>query len=368
LNSNSSRYLAHLDASIATARTTHIADRCKVERAIYLTRLGRLVEATETISDLRAKYQPAPNAEMSAWLNLAEGLLIHFENLGSAARDKVLRAHAFSNAANLSSLMPLSAAWLSQMDFMRHDYVGTAKHVKQALQVALPDDHSARSRANMVVAQALHLSGRFDLAQPWYRRSHFHASSQGDDASISAILHNMVGNRLDNLRQFKLTGVGEGGDERLVLSGTESTSNFDKLIGASSFKSLTALLRARVFSLRGQPMDALALYEEHMSRETDLAFSRMKSEFLSDVAWCQIQTKQLNAALTTAKAAEDNLDGEIQIDDRAATHTRLAWIYSVTQSHELSAMHHKLAAEAWGDFVLIQSGFVKSLDGLTELG
>jgi tetratricopeptide (TPR) repeat protein len=363
-----SRLLNQLEAAIAAAPTRLIADCSRAERACYMARQGRLDEARSTVTALRQQYGTAPNVAMSAWLSLAEGLESYFRNLGEGSRDKVMRAHAFSAAAGLVTMQALSAAWLAQMDFTKLDAEPLARHAKQALKLAAPNDHSARSRVSLVLAQSLHVAGRLDLALPWYRRAHAHATTQGDDATISALMHNMACMRLDNLRQAKLTGLGDGSDGDLVLTGTESTGRFDQLVGASSLNALKPLLRARTLSLLGRPSEALILYEEHLSIDVDQGFTRMKSDLLSDVAWCRLQLDQRESALASAISAEANLNSETQIDDVAATHTRLGWVYLAIGDDEVAQRHRVLASLAWNSYVELQARIVELLIGLSENG
>jgi tetratricopeptide (TPR) repeat protein len=361
-----SRLLRQLDAAVETATTQLVADFCRAERACYLARQGRTDEAKSVIIALRRQYGPKPNAEMSAWLSLAEGLEIYFRDLGAGSRDKVLRAFALSTAAGLVPLQSLTAAWLAQMDFTGLDVEPMARHVKQALKLAAPQNHSARGRASLVLGQALHFALRFDLALPWYRQAHAHATEQGDDAAISAFMHNMACMRLDNLRQAKLTGLPAEGDVDISLAGTESTTRFDQLIGASSLKALNPLLIARVHSLQNRPAEALILYEEHLTIDVDRGFSRMRSDLLSDMAWCLFQLSEREAAISSAIEAEASLNSETQIDDRAATHTRLGWLFAAMGDNEAANRHKLLAAEAWSAFAQLQAKIVELLGDFAE--
>lgn len=363
-----SRYLNHLEAAITAAASPLVADCFRAERACYLARQGQLDEAKALVTALRKKYINAPNVAISSWLSLAEGLGSYFSNLGPGSRDKVLRAHVLSAAAGLIKMKALSASWLSQMDFTLLDVESLARNVKIALQLAAPDDHSSRSRASLVIAQALHVSGRLDLALPWYRRAHNHAISQGDDATISALMHNMVCMRLDNLRQAKLTGIGDLSESTFILTGTESTVRFDELIGASSLHALNPLLRARIHSLLGQFSDALTLYEMQISDNSTNDLSRMRSDLLSDVAWCCIQLNRRDGALKSALAAEANLLSETQIDDRAATHTRLGWVYLALGDEESAKRHEFQASQAWVAYRKLQLRIVELLIDFSENG
>ena len=342
------------------------ADCLRAERACYFARQGRLSEARAEISALRKKYETTPNVAISAWLSLAEGLEIYFRNFGAGSRDKVLRAHALSSAAGLIPLKALSSAWLSQMDFTRFDFDSLVAHAKQALELSTPKDHAARSRACLVLAQALHLAGRLDLALLWYRRAHTHATSAGDDATISALMHNMDCMRLDNLRQAKLTGVSDANEVNLVLTGTKSTNQFDELVGASSLSAMRPLMQARILSLQGKPAEALALYDEHLAIAVDEDYSRMKSDLLSDIAWCRFSTGDEAGARSSAVAAESSLEPDTQIDDRAATHTRLGWLYSALGDDGPAQHHRDRATDSWNTFVELQGSIVAAVAGMSK--
>jgi hypothetical protein len=105
-----------------------------------------------------------------------------------------------------------------------------------------------------------------------------------------------------------------------------------------------------------------------MSVDVDQGFSRMKSDLLSDVAWCRFQLDQQENAIASAIAAEANLVADTQIDDRAATHTRLGWLYLAVGDSESAQRHKNLASQAWGTYVQLQEKIVLLLDGVSESG
>jgi tetratricopeptide (TPR) repeat protein len=363
-----SRLLIQLDAQIAAADDPFAADCLRAERACYLARQGRFQDARITLDMLRERYAIHPRASMSAWLSLAEGLMIYFLDMNPRSRDRVLRAYAISGAAGLSSLHALSAAWLAQMDFARLNLESMAHHVNQALKIADLDHHAARSRASLVVAQALHTAGRMDLALPWYERTRAHALEAGDDAAISALIHNMAGNQLDSLRLTKLTGRTDFNVGKHAMLGNKSTAHFDRMIGASSLDILNPIRSAQILSLLGEPTRALALYEEHMAAGIDQGLRRLQSDLLSDQAWCRVRVGQHDAARADAVAAEGYLIPETQIDDKAATHSRLALVYAGLGEEERARRHENLAAEAWKAFGQLQNRILELLSAMTVRG
>lgn len=368
MNEPTSRLLRRLNAQVVGAGDPHAADCFRAERACFLARQGYFGEARRSIEALRSRYASHPDAEMSVWLNLAEGLLSHFAELGSIAHDKVMRAHALSAATGLVQLNALTAAWLAQMDFAKLDADKLALHVSQSLRLSDLKHHSARTRACLVIAQALHLAGRWDLASPWYTRTRLHATEEGDDLSISALMHNMVSMRLDYFRQITLTGRGDAREGDTALTGLESSINFDSLIGTSTFEHVRPLMRARFLSLQQRTSEALLVYEKQIRTGVASEFSRLESDVLSDIAWCRLLQGDLAGAQADAIAAERSITPKTQVDDRAATHSRLANYYRKTGNQSEANRHERLAAESWREFNAIQIRFVNLLGNLTESG
>lgn len=247
-----SRLLIRLEERIQGAKSQRDADCARGERACYMARQGNFAEANLAIQRLRSEYNHGSDAEIVTWINLAEGLVSYYRELGALARDKVLRAHALSAIAGVNYLRALTAAWLAQMDFSALNASSVAIHAVEALRLSSENDHAVRFRAGIVIAQSLHLAGRWDLAAPWYSNSRIHATSEGDTISISALMHNMVSMRLDHFRQVVLTGDGESSGAAYALVGIESSESFDHIIGISTLEELRPIMRARFLSLQGR--------------------------------------------------------------------------------------------------------------------
>jgi hypothetical protein len=357
------RLLERLDALIAREPDSFEADCARAERACYLARQGQYDQAAAELDLLRRRYEARPHPAISTWLSLADGLMSHFTEVGVAARDKMRRAHALSSAGRLMPLHALSSAWLAHMDYTRMDFDSMVRHLSQALHLADPDHHAARSRANLVAAQALHLAGRLDLAMPWYQRARAHANSEGDDATVSAIMFNMASIRASNLRQVALTGEGSAMEGVYALMSAEATSSFDARTGAISAMPLMPLLRAQIFALQGDPAGALAVYEAHV--DSAQSVSRLRSANLADQAWCRSEVGQLDAARVDALAAEASLGSDTQLDDRAATHSRCAQVFAALGDSAQAQRHSDLASPLWQDYRAMQA---RVIDGVSRLG
>lgn len=352
------KLLQRLDAEIGAAATLLEADCKCAERAAYLARLGRFDEARATMAELQARYGAAPHVEISIAMNLAEGLISYFDNVGLDDTDKVQRAHALSVASGRSQSRAVCAAWLAHWAYARLDMPALAGHVREALAHADASNHAARARACLVAAQALHLAGRLDLAKPWYDQSRICAIDRGDDVTVRAIVHNMAWLRMLVLRQAVLTGADQAHAGRHALLNAESAESLDLLAGDTSWSELKPMLKAQIASLHGDARDALALYERHLPAAKEP--SRLHANLLADKAWCHAQLNQHDAALQCAEASLRSLTEDTQIDDRAATHTRLAQAFGASGDPRQAAQA-AAAASAWQRFAALQAQAVELL-------
>lgn len=359
-----SRLLNRLDAEIAAARHPLKADCLRAERAAFLARQGHLDEARQVLSALHMQYASKPHAVMSAWLSLGEGLLSHFSDLGPAAHDRMRRAYALSGAARDLKLHALAAAWLAHMDYTQYDFDAMVRHVGEAFSMSDAGDHGARSRACLVVAQAYHFGGRYDLAQPWYAKVRHHGNADGDEATLSALMHNMAWLHANHARQQALTVSAEGLATAQMLMSAESTGNFDVLIGTASLDALVPILRAQILSLQGRHADALTLYDQHLASAMAQGLARMQSSLRADMAWCRLQLEQPREAARDAHAAAQAVDQETDLDDRAAAHSRLARVFVGLGDADTAAGHAQRAEADWAAHRRDQRAVVDGLDRL----
>ena len=354
----------HIAAEIQMARSPLEADCKRAELASYQARLGRLDLAAETLALLRQRNDKRPNVELSVRIHLADGILVYFSNIGVSRTDGVQRAYALSSAAGLKEMRAICAAWLAQWAYAKLDIETLAVYVQEAFQAAVPTNHSARSRACLVAAQALHLAARPDLSRHWYRRSREHAIEDHDDVTVSALMHNMAWLRMLSMRQVVLTGAGDIGLGRHALMGAESTAHFDQLHGDTSWDELKPLLRAQIVSLQGDPAGALSLYQQHLSAGRGAL--RLQANLLADKAWCHVQLDQAQEARACAELACASLIEETQTDDRAAAHSWLARVYGSLLDVAEAGRHRAFADENWSLHGSMQVKIVHLMSSLDE--
>lgn len=362
-----SRLLARLDAEIR--KTYHAVDNAclRAERASQLARLGQYEAAAAEIAALHTGFDRQPNAAVSAWLCLAEGCLTYFTSLSSGARDKMQRAQALSAAAQLPRIQALSVAWLAHMDYAQLDAEAMAKHVRMALQMADASHPSAFTRACLVVGVAYHFAERLDLAQPWYARARECASAEGDEATLSALIHNIAWHRGNHAVQASIFGGDFEAHARHAMAGADSTDNIGRWIGITSLDASIPMLRACVHSVQGDVGKALSLYEAHWLDAKRQGMARMAANFLADMAWCRWRGGDRRDALRDAAAAAVAVDPAMHADDQAVAHGRLAQVYRAAGEVDTALHHEGKARDNWGVHRRLQARVVALFSELPAL-
>ncbi len=362
-----SRLLSALDARIARTRDPLQNDCLRAERATLLARQGRLDEARAELDRIRARHAAKPNAVVTAWVCLGEGMVVYYGDLGRSARDKFLRAHALGGAAGDSPVRCLSAAWLAHFDYLDQDFEAMVRHVEIALLEALPDDHLTHERSALVIAQAYHWANQYDLAQPWYARARWHATNLGDETLLSALMHNMAWLHVAEARRRSLLKIPDGRDIGQVLLGAEATQSFDQRVGTASLKTLVPMLRAHVFSVLQRHAEALELFEANLKDSLAEGLSRIECSMLAEIAWCQANVGRLAEARETARVAQLRIGECQQEDERAAANGRLAQTLRTLNEVEAARTHESQALLAWERHGAAQSFVTTLLENSTAI-
>lgn len=349
-----SRFLDRIDAEILQAPDAVTADCLRAKQASFLIRQGYAEEASAILKELRSRYNARPDARVSCWLNLVEGLSYLFAGVEGDPSDKFSRALALATAAKLGSAGALAAAWLAHIKFSSLDFHGVSRFVNLSLESAGDDDHQALARADLVGAISLHLANRYDLAKNWYAAARNHAVAEGDEATISALMHNVTCMGVANLRQRTLCNTPSFDGSPNTRLEAESTISYDELIGTQSLSSWVPILKAQVASLTGKPAEALRIYENNMSVARDQGMGRVLSYMHADIAWCYARVENFPSAHRNAEDAIANLTTATLVDDKAATHQRLADTFKLLGAVDKATEHGEQAKLAWDEFVKLQ--------------
>jgi hypothetical protein len=361
-----SRMELKLSELVQKARSQLDRNCLLAELAAHWSRLGYFKESQNTIIALKEENRKNPQIRLSIWIHFADGLLGYFQNVGVEKNDSIRRAYGLSCAGGAPELQAISAAWLAQIEYSKLNIETLVKFVKESLSLASMENHSARSRACLVVAEALHMANRYDLAQPWYQRCRYHALANLDDVTISASMHNMAWLAMLTMRQSVLSDDDAPRDARQTMLKIESVINFDLLHSDSSWKTLQPVLLAQMQSLNGNALEAIALYEEHLSSDGNA--ERLQANLMADKAWCYSRLKQSKAAKNSIEIALNSITEEIHIDDRAAMHSMISKAFDNMHEGTQSKLHYNLASEYWGNYKAVQSNAIQKLQFLKEDG
>lgn len=361
------RLIDRLQAQIAEAADPIQADCLRTELGVYLARQGQFEQADAQVRAVRARHEQAPLAATSVWLAIYDALRAYFSSLElSAARHKLLRAYAMSDAARFVELNALCAAWLAQLEFSEYraeSMAAMAVYLQQAFKQSSPDNHRVRVRACLTVATAYQASGAIDTARRWFDKTRAHALADGDQGMISALMHNMAALRLDNLRQQIFANHLEVDTDALSLTDKFSVENYDHLVGVASLGSWVPILRAQGLVLLNEPQRAMQIFEQQLEATDQQGLLRRRGPLLADMAWCHARLGRPELARSAAQQARERLvDGAHHLDDVAATHSRLALTYALLGDAQAELHHGRLAQQVWTEYAAFQARVVELLE------
>ncbi len=357
-----SRLLRRLDAAIAAAGSPVEAACLGAERVVVLARRGQLDQARVELDQVRQRFGRASHPAVTGWLCLAEGLLNHFGDLSGTDVDRLQRAHALAGAARLQPLRALAAAWLAHAYYVQSDDAQMVRLLVEALQSAAADHHSARARACVVAGRAYHLAGQTEAARTFYARAREHATAEGDDATLSAILHDMALHRVRQVQLAELLEPAATADARQALLAVDSWTHFDRGAGTAPQEAVAAMLRAQVLVSLARFDEAGALHDQHLGAALAQGMARREAPLQADMAWCRLQLGFGDAARTLARDADAALLGSVDADDRALAHARLAHVFDALGLPAAAAQHRGQAQIQWQRWQVQCAGIVRLLD------
>jgi ATP/maltotriose-dependent transcriptional regulator MalT len=342
-----SRLLATLEEAIKKAGNPIEAQCLRAERAALLARQGQLERAQGAIDELNSQlaWQPHNNL-VRGWVALAEGLHGYYSVIGVGGREQMELAYklAHDSGAAGTRLRATTAAWLANLEFGDSDASRMVALVREALDTAAPEHRGARARATLVAGFAYHFGGDSARAQPWYEASRRHAIAEGDEAHLSALMHNQAWMRGAQARMALLfdTPSHDGGDSQAMtqaLMGAESIGHYDAGIGTASLGSLVPMLRAQVLTAHGRWAEALDLFAANFDSALGEGLKRFAACLLADRAWCEWHEGRADKARALAGAAEQALAEPIDTDDRAMALARLAQVREVLGERGVATQH-----------------------------
>lgn len=355
------RFLDRVEAEIAAASTQESKNCLLAKKATYLARVGRFEEAGNIIEMLRGSRNLYHSASLPVLLTFADGTVAFYSDRIEEAKDRFVRCSALSKAVGLTKVSAFSSAWLAHLAFGRFDFHCLISELDQAFKYATYSDHECLARVCLVVAETNHLASQQEEADRWYARSRFHALQDGDESTLSSIMYNRTVMEIVNLRQ-RLIGKGEASvGAGIVVTGAESTENFDTLVGIVSLGHFTPVLKAQTYSLAGRYSDAEEIYSASLVETPSQAQARSRCWLLADRAYCLVRLGYRDAAISVASDVIESISGDVQVDDLAATHGRLASIFEALGDANRSSKHLAESMALWEKFAFLQRDLAERL-------
>lgn len=318
-----SRLLATLNAQAGSTRDPVIWARAVCRAASHFARHGRTDDALVSIGVVRAQFKTELHHEVASWLMLAEGVLHYFKAQTRESYDRIRRAYGLAVALRTESALPSCAAWMAHIEFFDSKYDDMTKHLEEALSLAASDDHQARARASLVLAMSFHLADEYQLARPWYERARLHAAAEGDEATLSAMLHDVAAYRASNVRLVDTFGGDIEKEAHRASMETSSSVNFDFAIGHQGLDFLTLMLQGLILTINRKFTDALKIFD---LIRADSVPEKMRPSILVDRAWCLVNMGENDEAWALAELALNSIEKIVEDDELAYAYSRLSQV------------------------------------------
>ncbi|NRF66674.1 tetratricopeptide repeat protein [Aquincola sp. S2] len=315
--------LAELDKRIRTSTDSVSWARDVCRAASHFARQGQVDAAMKWMDSVKAHFGNRIDPEVACWLMLAEGMLHYFQMRSTAACDRFRGAYGLAATFKVTRAWPCSAAWMALIDFNDSRYDSMVRFIEEALTQAPEDDHQARARASLVLADAFHFTGSFKKARPWYERARRHATAEGDGATMSALMHNMAAYRTANVRLADALGNPMSAEVKQASMEAASAFNYDAAIGTESLRLMVPMLQGELLAVEGKFHEALMMLASIDKKELAPRFRPLVAV---DQAWCLVHLELFDHVSEFALQAAAASHAELEADDLAYLLARLAQV------------------------------------------
>lgn len=338
---------SRLRAEIRSAKSGVDADCKRAELACYWARLGKKRRAKLILQALLDKNRSELAPARSAWIHLLDGLIDFSMVADCPSRHKVTRADSIARLGGFVDMHALTSAWLAHYAYLSADAVAMSSHLLVSLQLASASNHSAWCRSSLVVAQALHATGHSKAAKAWYEKARRHAVADGDQASLSALMHSRAWLDFNEARSANFFEVVTRPELEKNVFAASSALNYDTLVQAAAAPTSLGLLRAQLLTELNRHDEALEIFAAHFESGDAKAFDRLSPQFLADRAWCDFHVGNVSEASRHASRAVELLPTGGFADDLAFCHRRLSRVFACLGDAARVERHRLLAQEHW---------------------
>lgn len=358
-----SRLLSTLNAQAGNTRDPVVWAKAVCRAASHFAAHGKTDEALIAIKNVRGQFGRDLHIDIASWLMLAEGVLHYFHARVPEAYDRIRRAYGLAIALRNNSAFPSCAAWMAHIEFESSKYDDMAKHLEEVFLTAHDTDHQAIARSSLILAVAYHITGSFEKSRPWYEKARLNAAAEGDDATVSATLHNMASIRASNVRLENTFGIDAEKETRRVSLEASSSLTYDHVIGHRGLEFLGKMLEGLIFTIDGKYGEALRIFE---SIDVTSVPERLRPLVLVDMAWCQVQLGNLDAGWSEIEKLSTELAPVKDDDDLAYINSRMRQVAVVCKEMASAAVFEHSANEALARHQQFQANLQITLDKIDK--
>jgi hypothetical protein len=294
---------------------------------------------------------------------LTEGILSLYSGAADMGIARMRAAYAIAAAMEHCTARPTCAAWMALYCLNTRRFDEMSNLLVESLELADANDHQARARASLVLADGFHFGGRFDLGRPWYDRARHHASTEGDESAISAMLHNIAAFRASNLKLADALGAELVEAARHASMEAASAASYDHAIGTRSFDQFIPHITAQVHMLEKRYEEAYVVLSKINVAGLP---TRVHAVHYADLATCALHLAKLSQLDQLVQLAENSLTLQMDGDDIVYSNCRLAAIHAAMGNRTLAAISLANAKEAAASFEAKQADLIAKLTRVTH--
>ncbi len=299
-----SQLLARLDRELEVTSDTVMRAEILAKKGSYFARVGRFSDTRAIIGELRQEFGDGHSGHATAWIMLTEGLLHLFENLSPIALDRITRAQVLALAMKDASVIAIASAWKAHLEFETSNFGSMIKSLELAIAHSSDRDHDAWARLAMVISDSFLICGDRQCAQEWFLRSRDHALSDGDQASIEALLYNRAAFSLARLRAERC--LAQIDDDQISLTRLEiaSARNLQTLTGVGALTNFIYLCDARLLILEGNYSKAIDALNGIRNTGPFASYNFSQSFVDLELAFCLLKLDHLVESLSIYKSID----------------------------------------------------------------
>ena len=309
--------VARLQSALDNATDLPSRAALSVQIACYLARVGEFDSAERLRIELRKEFGDGRHPAISMRIMCLEALILYFKDLDPKARDRLARANLLAVACKEESLVALTFAWLSHIDFNLGHYGAMSTDIKHCLAAIAADDGNALCRVSLVLGDAFAYAMQEESGRRWYEQARVIANNLGDQAAIGAITYNRAALHVANARVRRLSSPIQPAEINMLDAEVRSAVNYQHVARLKSLEHLLGSASIGVLMLREKYEDALMAIQTLISTSAVPEQSAALALLFADAAVSLSRTGQATLAVEKAAAIAEFPVATFAADDRA---------------------------------------------------